>query len=44
MSHQNPPDAARVSRIFFYILMFAGMLDANIDIRMLKKAGDDSES
>lgn len=23
MSHQNPPDAARVSRIFFYILMFA---------------------
>ena len=44
MSHQNPPDATRVSRIFFYILMFAGMLDANIDIRMLKKAGDDSES
>ena len=30
--------------IIFYILMFAGMLDANIDIRMLKKAGDDSES
>ena len=26
--------------IIFYILMFAGMLDANIDIRMLKKAGD----
>lgn len=23
MSHQNPPDATRVSRIFFYILMFA---------------------
>lgn len=23
MSHQNPPDAARVSWIFFYILMFA---------------------
>ena len=23
MSHKNPPDVARVSRIFFYILMFA---------------------
>ena len=33
-----------LSRYVIYILMFAGMLDANIDIRMLKKAGDDSES
>ncbi len=29
--------------VIFYILMFIGMLDANLDIRLLKRAGDNSE-
>lgn len=29
--------------IIFYILMFIGMLDANLDIRLIKRAGDNSE-